>query len=270
MSRVIILNTRQKNHRRPWLAAFISYRDIIREFAVADFRLRYHDSVLGYVWFLLSPALMFSIYYLIFTRVIFVRIPDYALYLLLGIIGYNFFKDCTFSAMYSLHSKASIIKKVYFPRYLIVYSSTLTAFFSLFANFCIVLTVCFIIHGVSPLVFLIPIPVICLILFSAGVGFLLTILYVHFRDLGQIWDVLVLAIFWITPVVYNIDALPESTQIIVFLNPLARIFMLFRHYLLYDYFDLRFLLITIGISLLIYVVGFYVFRKYQDQIAEYI
>ncbi len=248
----------------------ISYKDIVREFAIADFRIRYHDSVLGYVWFLLSPALMFSIYYFVFTRVIHVGIPEYALYLLLGIVSYNFFQDCTFSAMLSMGVKAPIIKKVYFPRYLIVFSSTLTAIFSLLANFCIVLIVCFFVHGVSPFVLLIPIPLICLILFSTGMGFVLAILYVHYHDLAQIWYVLAMALFWATPVVYSVDALPESTQIIVFLNPLARIFMLFRHYLLYDFFDLRFLLITIGSSLLMYIIGFYVFRKYQDEIAEYL
>jgi lipopolysaccharide transport system permease protein len=265
-----ISNHHRDPQRRPWRATLISYRDIIREFAVADFRLRYHDSVLGYVWFLLSPALMFCIYYYIFTRVIVTGIPDYAIYLLLGIISYNFFSDCTFSAMYSINGKAPIIKKVYFPRYLIVLSSTLTALFSLSANFCIVLAVCLFTHGFSPLTLLVPIPFICLILFSAGVSFILAILYVQFRDLGQIWNVLVLALFWVTPVVYNINSLPESTQIIVFLNPLARIFMLFRHYLLYNFFDLQFLLITIGSSVAMFIAGFYIFKKYQDQIAEYL
>lgn len=264
-----ILKAFNTNHPQ-WYDAMISAKDIVREFAVADFRIRYHDSVLGYVWFLLSPALMFSIYYFIFTNVIHVGIPEYALYLLLGIVSYNFFQDCTFSSMLSMGMKAPIIKKVYFPRYLIVYSSVATAFFSLLANFCIVLAVCFVVHGVSPLVLLVPIPILCLVLFSTGMGFILAVLYVHYHDVSQIWYVLTTAIFWITPIVYSVDALPESTQIIVFLNPLARIFMLLRHYLLYNFFDLRFLLITVGSSLLVYVIGFYVFRKYQDQIAEYL
>ena len=75
------------------------YRDVVREFAIADFRLRYHDSLLGYVWFLLSPALMFGVYYFIFTEVIYISVANFALYLILGIISYNFFQDCTFSAM---------------------------------------------------------------------------------------------------------------------------------------------------------------------------
>jgi ABC-type polysaccharide/polyol phosphate export permease len=257
--------------RKPSLATRARrYRDIVREFAVADFRLRYHDSLLGYVWFLLSPALMFGVYYFVFTQVIYVEVPNYALYLILGIVSYNFFQDCTFSAMYSLQAKAPIIKKIYFPRYLIVYGASLTGVFSLLVNLGIVLIAVLIARGIPPLIWLLPLPIICLFLFSTGVGFILATLYVRFRDLGQIWTVLVLAIFWLTPVVYDVTALPESTQIVVFINPLARIFMLFRHYLLYDFFEPRFLLITVVSSLVVFVLGFLIFRRLQDTIAEHL
>ena len=255
-------------------ASFITkvtrYRDIVREFAVADFRLRYHDSFLGYVWFLLSPILMFGVYYFVFTEVIYISVPNYALYLILGIISYNFFQDCTFSAMYSLMAKASLIKKVNFPRYLVVFASSMTGTFSLLVNLGLVLIAVLISRGVPPLLWLLPIPLICLFLFSTGAGFILAALYVRFRDLSQIWNVLVLALFWLTPVVYNVTALPESTQIIVFLNPLARIFMMFRHYLLYDFFNLQFLMITVGASLFVFILGFVIFRHWQDLIAEHL
>ena len=242
--------------------------DIVREFAIADFRLRYHDSLLGYLWFLLSPSLMFGVYYFVFTRVINVKIPDFALYLILGIISYNFFQDCTYSAMYSLLAKAHIIKKIYFPRYLIILASSTTAIFSLLVNMAIILLAVFIVRGVPPLLWLVPVPMLCLIFFSTGVGFILSAMYARFRDLSQIWNVLVLAIFWLTPVVYDVSALPESTQILVFLNPLARIFMLFRHYLLYDFFDAQFLWITIVSSSVAFVIGLITFLKVQDRLAE--
>jgi ABC-type polysaccharide/polyol phosphate export permease len=244
--------------------------DIVREFAIADFRLRYHDSMLGYLWFLLSPALMFGVYYFVFTEVMYISIPNYALYLILGIISYNFFQDCTFSAMYSLNAKASIIKKIYFPRYLIVFASTVTALFSFIMNLGIVLLFVFIARGIPPLFWLTPIAFLCLAFFSTGVGLLLAALYVRFHDLNQIWNVLVVAIFWLTPVVYNVHALPESTQIIMFLNPLARILMLFRHYMLYDFFEWRFLTITVVSCLATFAIGFAVFRKYQDSFAEHL
>lgn len=242
--------------------------DIVREFAIADFRLRYFDSLLGYVWFLLSPALMFAVYYFVFTSVIYIKIADYALYLILGIVSYNFFQDCTYRAMYSLASKAHIIKKIYFPRYLIIVASSLTALFSLLSNLVIVFAAVFLSKGIPPLLWLVPIPIVCLLFFSTGTGYILAALYARFHDLGQIWGVLVLAIFWLTPVVYDVSSLPESTQILVFLNPLSRIFMLMRHYLLYDFFDMKFLLITILSSFVTFVLGLFVFLKVQDQLAE--
>ena len=257
-------------HKASFAMRMRRYRDIVREFAVADFRLRYHDSLLGYVWFLLSPAMMFGVYYFVFTEVIYINVPNYALYLILGIISYNFFQDCTFSSMFSLSSKAPIIKKIYFPRYLIVIAASVTGTFSLLVNLGIILLVVLVTRGIPPLFFLVPIPLICLILFATGVGFLLAALYVRFRDLSQIWNVVVLAVFWLTPVVYDVTSLPESTKIIVFINPLARIFMLFRHYLLYDFFDMRFLVITIVSSLVVFLVGFFVFKHYQDRFAEHL
>ena len=242
--------------------------DIVREFAVADFRLRYHDSLLGYLWFLLSPVLMFGVYYFVFTSVIYIKIQDYALYLILGIISYNFFQDCTYSAMYSLMAKAHIIKKIYFPRYLIILASSATAVFSLLVNLTVVLIAVFISKGIPPLLWLVPIPVICLLFFSTGIGFILAALYARFRDLSQIWGVLVLAIFWLTPVVYDVSSLPESTQIMVFLNPLSRIFMSLRHYLLYDFFDMQFLLITIFSSFATFGIGLFAFLRVQDRLAE--
>jgi ABC-type polysaccharide/polyol phosphate export permease len=242
--------------------------EIVREFAIADFRLRYHDSLLGYLWFLLSPALMFGVYYFVFTSVIYIKIPDYALYLILGIVSYNFFQDCTYSAMYSLAAKAHIIKKVYFPRYLIIIASSATAVFSLLVNLAIVLLAVFISKGVPPLLWLVPLPILCLMFFSTGAGFILAALYARFRDLGQIWGVLVVAIFWLTPVVYDVTSLPESTQITVFINPLARIFMLMRHYLLYGLFDLQFLLITLFSAAFTFALGLIIFLRIQDQLAE--
>jgi ABC-type polysaccharide/polyol phosphate export permease len=247
---------------------FQRYKDIVREFAVADFRLRYHDSFLGYIWFLLSPILMFGVYYFVFTEVIYIGVPNYAYYLLLGIISYNFFQDCTFSAMFSLMAKASLIKKVNFPRSLVVFASSVTGTFSLVVNLCLVMIAVLISRGIPPLIWLIPIPLICLFLFSTGVGFILAALYVRFRDFSQIWNVLVLALFWLTPVVYDVTALPQTTQIIVFLNPLARIFMLFRQFLLYDQFYLQFFLITIGASVFVFFLGYAIFRRQQHKIAE--
>ena len=216
------------------------YFNIVRELAVADFRLKYHDSALGYIWSMLNPMMMFGIYYFVFTQIFKSAIQDYPLFLLSGIISYSFFQDCTFSAMSALGGKSGIMKKIYFPRIIIVLASTLTCMFSYGINLVVLFILVFVVKGFTPLMLLTPIPVLCLLFFSLGVAFILATLYAYFRDMGQIWGVLVLVIFWVSPIVFNVETLPAPLSTIVYFNPLTRIFVLIRHYLIYNYFDLRF------------------------------
>ena len=127
------------------------YINIVRELAVADFRLKYHDSALGYIWSMLNPMMMFAIYYFVFTRIFKSDIQFYPLFLLSGIISYTFFQDCTYSAMNSLGGKAGIMKKIYFPRSIIVFASSATSVFSYSINFLVLFALVFVTKGFSPL-----------------------------------------------------------------------------------------------------------------------
>lgn len=242
--------------------------NIVRELAVADFRLKYHDSALGYIWSMLNPMMMFGIYFFVFTKIFKSTIEYYPLFLLSGIMSYTFFQDCTFSAMNSLGAKSGIMKKIYFPRSIIIFSSTLTCVFSYLINMIILFVLVIILKGITPLAFLTVVPMLCLIMFSMGVAFLLATMYSYFRDMGQIWNVLVLMIFWLSPVVFNVETLPEPISSIVYFNPLTRIFVLIRHCLVYNYFDLRFFVMTILYSSFVLAIGFLVFRKHQDKLSE--
>ncbi len=244
------------------------YFSIIRELAIADFRIKYHDSALGYIWSMLNPMLMFAVYYFVFTKIFKSTIPDYPLFLLTGIISYAFFQDCTFSAMNSLGAKAGIMKKIYFPRSIIVVASSATCVLSYLINLLVLYLLVLALKGFTPLVLLTPIPVLCLVAFSMGLSFILATLYSYFRDMGQIWGVLVLVLFWLSPIVFDVQTLPESIQTLVYFNPLTRIFVLIRHYLIYDYFDLRFVAMTMVYSALSFVVGYLVFRRHEARMAE--
>lgn len=244
------------------------YYNIIRELAIADFRLKYHDSVLGYIWSMLNPLLMFGVYYFVFTKIFQSNIQSYPLFLMAGILGYTFFQDCTFSAMNSLSQKSQLMKKIYFPKFVLVIASSITCTLSLLINMFVLLVLAIILRGPVPLMLLIPVPIICLICFSIGVSFLLATLYAYFRDMGQIWGVLVLMIFWLSPIVFDVDLLPATISRLVYFNPLTRILGLFRHYTIYNYFDLRFLLMTIFYSVLALCIGYLVFRQHEDRLAE--
>jgi ABC-type polysaccharide/polyol phosphate export permease len=242
--------------------------NIIRELAIADFRLKYHDSVLGYLWSMLNPLMMFAIYYFVFTRIFQSAIPYYPVFLLAGIISYAFFQDCTFSGMVALSTKAGMMKKIYFPKVILIVAASSTSILSYLINLCVLYLITLIFKGFTPLVLLTPLPILCLILFSMGVSFILATMYAYFRDMGQIWNVMTLMIFWVSPVVFNVENLPPSISTIVYFNPLTRIFVLLRHYLLYNYFDIRFLLMTILYSILTFIAGYFVFKKYQDNLPE--
>jgi ABC-type polysaccharide/polyol phosphate export permease len=260
--------TRYRGFNHSKAVSWRRYANIVRELAVADFRLKYHDSTIGYVWSMLNPMMMFAVYYFVFTRIFHSTIPDYPLFLLAGIISYAYFQDTTFSAMSVLQAKSGIMKKIYFPKTILIFSSSLTCLLSYCINMGILLVLVFLSKGFTLLVFLTPIAVFCLILFSMGVAFILATLYAYFRDMGLIWNVLVLAIFWVSPVVFDVSTLPEPISTFVYFNPLTRIFVLIRHYLLYDYFDLRFVLMTLLYSAAVFMAGFYIFKRNQHKFAE--
>jgi ABC-type polysaccharide/polyol phosphate export permease len=255
----------QQQAKRSNLAKYIN---IVRELAIADFRLKYHDSALGYVWSMMNPLMMFVVYYFVFTKIFPSSIQDFPLFLLSGIISYTFFQDTTFSAMNSIYGKSGILKKVYFPRSIIVFSSSLTSIISYSINLVVLFVLVFVLKGFSPLVLLMPLPIICLILFSMGVAFVLAVLYAFFRDIAQIWNVVVLALFFLSPIIFNVETLPEPIATYVYFNPLSRIFVLIRHYLLYNYFDLRFLLMTILYSSISFVAGYFIFKRFEQRFAE--
>jgi ABC-type polysaccharide/polyol phosphate export permease len=170
--------------------------------------------------------------------------------------------------MNSLSSKSGIMKKIFFPKTIIVFSSSLTCVFSYLINLGVLILLVAVMKGFSPLALLIVVPIFCLFLFSVGVAFLLSTLYAFFRDMGQIWNVLVLVIFWLSPVVFNVETLPEPVSTLVYFNPLTRIFVLMRHYLLYDYFDLRFVTMTVVYSSIFFLSGYFLFRRYEHKFAE--
>jgi ABC-type polysaccharide/polyol phosphate export permease len=249
-------------------SAFRRNWNIVRELGLADFRLKYHDSALGYIWSMLNPLMMFGVYYFVFTRIFRNTIPNFPLFLLVGIVNYTFFQDCTFQGMLSVASKAGIMKKIYFPRTLLVYSAASTALLSYVINTCVLCVLIYVIKGFTPLALLSFIPMISLLFFSLGVALVLATLFAFFRDMAQIWGVLVLVLFWLSPVVFNPETLPAPISTVVYFNPLARIFVLMRYCLLYDYFNLRFIVMTIVYSAVSFVIGLFVFTRYQDKLPE--
>ena len=197
---------------------------VTRALAVTEFKLRYFGSVLGYLWTLFRPLLLFGVLYLVFTRIIRFGddVPHYPVLLLTGIVLWSFFADSTSSALGSLVARESLLRKLAFPRLTIPIATAATAAANLVLGLAVLLLLA-VVDGISPSLtwlYLIPIA-LGVIAFAIGLSLLLSVLFVRFRDVQPIWEVALQLIFWGSPIIYMIDFVPESFREYVLWNPFA-------------------------------------------------
>ena len=192
--------------------------------ATTDFKLNYLDTAFGYLWSLMRPLLLFGVLYTVFTKVLRFGqgIPHYADIVLMGIILYGFFSESTTRSVSSIPGHEHIVRKTQFPRLVIPLSLVLTGLFNLRLNLVAVF-VFLIATGVTPRLTWLGLPFLLalLALLTSGVAVLLSVLFVRFRDIAQIWGVLSLAIFYSTPVLYPVERVPQSLHWLLLINPLA-------------------------------------------------
>lgn len=202
---------------------------LLHQLVITDFKLRYKGSFLGYVWTLLRPLALFAILYVVFVH--FLRIgadiPHFAVYLLLGIVLWNYFAEVTMNGLSAIVGKGDLMRKLAFPRYVIVVAGSFSALINLAINLLVV-GVFMAINGVEiswNALWLIPL-IIELFIFALSVAFLLSALYVKFRDINYIWEVVLQAGFYATPVLYPIQMVIEKSTTaaqVMMLNPVAQV-----------------------------------------------
>ena len=199
---------------------------LLRELVVSDFKLRYQGSVLGYLWSLLRPLMLFGVLYVVFTHVIRLgdSIPNYPSYLLLGLVVWTFFIEASTAGMNSITGRGDLVKKVSIPKYIIVISTTISAGINFMLNMVVVFVFMFIGHVTfRPTIFL-AIPLIFeLIILCMALSFFLATLYVKYKDISHIWDVILQVLFYATPIIYTLSIVPEKFAKIMCLNPLVQI-----------------------------------------------
>jgi len=208
---------------------------LLRELVRTDFKIRYQNSILGYVWSLLKPLLLFIILYLVFTKFLKVgnSVPYYPVYLLLGLLFWNFFVEVTVGSVQSIVGKGDLIRKINFPKYVIILATVCSALI----NFALtsVVVVIFMIAEKVPVSWqaLILIPLIFeLILIALIAGFFLSTAYVRYRDVSYIWDVVIQAAFYVTPILYPLSRIPTFYAKIMILNPFAQVIQDARYVLI--------------------------------------
>lgn len=254
---------------------------LLTELTKTDFKLRYQGSVLGYLWALLRPLLMFAILYIVFAKLLQFGndIPHYPVYLLTGTVLWSFFTECSQQGIQAMVGRGDLIRKISFPKYIVTVSTTLTAVINLLINL-VVIVIFALINGVAPsFSWLLVLPLIFeLYLLALGISFLLGSINVKYRDIGSIWDVLIQALFYAVPIIYPIAMVAETSTWaakVILLNPIAQVIQDVRWSLITPatvttsgFVGVWAELVAMGIVLVIFVVGALVFRKRSRFFAE--
>lgn len=245
---------------------FLLYKDLLKELVRRDVKTKYRRSVLGILWSVLNPLGMMIIMSIVFSHVFRANIENFPVYLMCGQLIFNFFNEASTIAMSAILGNASLIKKVYVPKYLFPVSKVCSCFVNLVTSF-IALVIVIIATG-TPLswtVVLVVLPVLYVFLFSLGMGLLLSALVVTFRDLQHLYGVLITAWLYLTPIFYPIDMLPDWVKNIVHMNPIANIIEMFRDVVMYGVVPSAMLQVKcLGACAIVMVLGLWVFYKQQD------
>ncbi len=257
-------------------------RILLAELTKTDFKLRYQGSVLGYLWALLRPLMMFAILYVVFAKLLRFGgdIPHYPVYLLAGTTMWSFFTECTSQGIQAMVIRGDLIRKISFPKYIVVVSATLTAVINMLINL-VVVAIFALINGVEPswTWLLVPLSLIEIYALSLGIAFLLGAINVKYRDITSIWDVCIQALFYAVPIIYPISMVATSSTIaakIILLNPIAQAIQDIRHNLItpetvttWNYLENPLLkLLPIILIIIILVFAAFYFRKKSRFFAE--
>lgn len=263
------------------LAELWLYRELLLNLTVRDLKVRYKNSVLGIAWSLLNPILMMMVFTLVYTVMLGQsNRRDYAAFILCGLLPWNFFSASIMGGVGSVVNNGYLIKKVYFPRAVLPTSIML----SNLVNFLVALPVYFVLAwllGVrfTPYVVFLPVVLLVEMIFIQGMSLLLSAMNVFYRDVQQIMEVIILAWFFLTPVIWDVSLLPASRVILgvevpvqrltYILNPMASIIATYRDILYYGRpIGWDFFLRTAITALIVLLIGFFVFNRLKGRFAE--
>lgn len=205
-------------------------RILLRELVVTDFKLRYQGSALGYLWSVLKPLFLFAVLYLVFDKFLKLGkgVEHYPVYLLTGVVLWSFFVEATNQGLSSIVKRGSLIRKINFPKYIIVVSGTISALINLAINIGVIL-IFVIFNGVelTPQVFLIIPLIIELYIFALALAFFLSALNTKYRDVGYLWEILLQAGFYAVPIIYPMQRVlgagVDHLVGYILINPVAQV-----------------------------------------------
>jgi lipopolysaccharide transport system permease protein len=257
------------------------YRELIRNLVISDLKTRYKNSVFGFFWSLLNPLGMMLVFTLIFGVLTpNVNIEKYPLFLLCGLLPWNYFSTSVTGSLYSVIGNSNLVKKVYFPRAVLPIATVLSQLINFLLAFIVLFAALLVFQAnFSPWLWTLPLVMLIQTIFSIGIALVLSTLNVFYRDTAMIMEVVMLAWFFLTPVFYSAAILPDlitlggitfnPERMLYILNPMASLINIYRDLLYWGYrTDLDFFIRTAVTAGLVFVFGFWFFHRYADRFGE--
>lgn len=246
------------------------YRELLKTSIKKDIRGRYKNSILGVFWSFLNPLLQLAVYAIVFPLIMKSDIPNYTVFVCCGLIPWTFFSTAISRTSFVMVENGNIIKKVYFPREILPISIVTSELVNFFISTIIILA--FVLaYGMGFTWYIVFYPLILIVQYVLliGISLLVSSLTVYFRDLQHFIGILLQLLFYATPIVYGMDIIPVSFQWILKLNPMSYIIDGYRSIFYYQRMpDLFGLGIVFAISIVLCIVGYFIFNKLQKRFAE--
>ena len=255
-----------------YILVFFKYKYLLYNLIERDIKVKYRRSILGLFWSILNPLLTMLILTFVFANLFRFQVKNFGLYVILGLTMFNFMSEATNASMTSMLSAGSLIKKVYIPKYIFPLEKSLFAFVNLLFSMIAVIVVV-IYSGVSLKLtaLLFPIPLIYLLVFSTGLGFILAAMAVFFRDILHLYGVLLTAWMYLTPIIYPISILPNFMKKLMLFNPLYHYIEYFRNLIVDGTIPgIQENLICIGFASITIICGLLIFKAKQDRFILFI
>lgn len=253
------------------LSGFYKYKNLLYELIIRDIKIRYRRSILGLLWTLLNPILMMAIITIVFSRLFRFEIENFPIYFFAGNILFTFMTEATTNSLHSIIGNASLIKKVYIPKYFFPLSKVMSSLVNLFFAYIAMLIV-MLVTGVSygTAMFITPVLLIYLTMFVTGWGLILATLMVFFRDTAHLYSVATVAWMYLTPIFYPSSLLKDINWVLA-INPMYHYISYLRSLVLFNQipsFEANIICFLIGFITL--VLGLFIFYKKQDKFILYV
>ncbi len=249
-----------------------NYRELIKNLVYRDLKIKYKESILGIIWSLLNPLLMLVIYTIAFQFIIRLNVENFPLFFIIALLPWNFLVASMAMSVSSIVDNSPLIQKVYFPREIIVLSIVLSNLIQYMITLVILIPA--LIYFKIPLsekIILMPVLILFQSFFICGLCYIFAVLYVFFRDMKHIVDVIIIVWFWLTPIVYPLEMVQNRPEImpVYMLNPMAVFISSFRNIMMYDSWPTMNMIIRMAVSsFIVFFAGRYFFLKHEKRFPE--